>query len=913
MASTSGSRSMPINSPEHHRQRQDSFATEARASPKIESPQGVEPPKPKTLSRVPRACNACRRQKMKCDLEESGPPCKRCRHAHIECLFEKPQRESALSSDAGLERIKAVEDRVRGVEDKMTSMVNGLQGVQATLHEVLLAFRQGAAAPPIHNGTAATVSPDVRRVAAQSPVDTRRYPPGGPMVESHRTPSSASSYEHHQYSPTSAHPHGPYPSNGQGSALVPSASSQPSHPTFHPAFPSLPPISPATATVMPPPRFPTSLPPIRSQLVEYQSNVRASQPSPGPYGTRPGSTKPHNNSSNVTSADSSDDEGAGELPGAGLVAPLEVLRDLGEKDELQASNQENYIRRPRSPSLEPDGTRPKKRRKTSTLGQKTKHDFPDVVTKGIVTVEEARELFEIFYKGCSTFLPVFDRHFDTFDLLHERSPFAVNAICMVASQVRDGGGPTSELTQRCRDEVHHIVAQTLFAPFISADVVRAVVILSGWSPNGWLTCGHAVRMALQLDMNKAWPKLLKRIQNNKASNSASERELVVGARTWFCLYLFEHQMSFGTGRPAILKEDESVLGGSALLTHPLSIEDDARLVSTVELMVFRERANDSLAPLDGPFTEDRASRLFEATENFRKWYGTWDNIFSTRYPDTTFYRQSLQIQYLFAELYHEATALRGITGPDDVSKMSESQRSVADHAIRSARQGLEICLRSTSYREGLRYAVTYTHLTAVFAASFLMRLARLFPEECERSGGIESVFTTVEELANLLSTIPATRYARTLRLMLTQRKRRYPPANVRSSATRASSDATSQQTLVSPHQQHGQVPHPGEDQRQHVYPQGMPMHGHHRVMSTDSMYSQPYQDTPRQFAPILNGMHGQVPAHLQEIITPTEYHHMFEYSGDQQMPIWMSEDNLGDAGYGLEAFILPQQYDQQIW
>ena len=42
---------------------------------------------------------------MKCDLEEAGPPCKRCRHAHIECLFEKPQRESALGSDAGLEYV----------------------------------------------------------------------------------------------------------------------------------------------------------------------------------------------------------------------------------------------------------------------------------------------------------------------------------------------------------------------------------------------------------------------------------------------------------------------------------------------------------------------------------------------------------------------------------------------------------------------------------------------------------------------------------------------------------------------------------------------------------------------------------------------------------------------------------------
>ena len=36
--------------------------------------------------------------------------------------------------------------------------------------------------------------------------------------------------------------------------------------------------------------------------------------------------------------------------------------------------------------------------------------------------------------------PVFDASMDTFDALHERSPFAVDAICMVAARVRDGGG-----------------------------------------------------------------------------------------------------------------------------------------------------------------------------------------------------------------------------------------------------------------------------------------------------------------------------------------------------------------------------------------------------------------------------------------------------------------------------------------
>ena len=53
------------------------------------------------------------------------------------------------------------------------------------------------------------------------------------------------------------------------------------------------------------------------------------------------------------------------------------------------------------------------------------------------------ESYDRFYHGCSTFLPVFDVHTDTYDALHERSPFAVDCICMVAARVRDGGGTPS--------------------------------------------------------------------------------------------------------------------------------------------------------------------------------------------------------------------------------------------------------------------------------------------------------------------------------------------------------------------------------------------------------------------------------------------------------------------------------------
>lgn len=70
---------------------------------------------------------------------------------------------------------------------------------------------------------------------------------------------------------------------------------------------------------------------------------------------------------------------------------------------------------------------------------------------------------------------------------------------------------------------------------------------------------------------------------------------------------------------------------------------------------------------------------------------------------TAFYRQSLQIQQVHAELFHNATALRGINGPDDVQKMPPVQRELAMRSIQIARQGLDITVNSPSYREGMKY------------------------------------------------------------------------------------------------------------------------------------------------------------------------------------------------------------------
>ena len=92
-------------------------------------------------------------------------------------------------------------------------------------------------------------------------------------------------------------------------------------------------------------------------------------------------------------------------------------------------------------------------------------------------------------------------------------------------------------------------------------------------------------------------------------------------------------MSYGTGRPAVLKEDESINNCRLLLQHPLAIEDDMRLVSTVELIQIRERIHNALAPFDEPVKDSDFEKLREADLQFKSWYATWDQCFSQKYEN----------------------------------------------------------------------------------------------------------------------------------------------------------------------------------------------------------------------------------------------------------------------------------------
>ncbi|KAF9527784.1 hypothetical protein CPB83DRAFT_767806 [Crepidotus variabilis] len=881
-------------------------------------------PVPKTLNRVPRACNACRKQKMRCEGADN-PPCRRCRNTGLECLFEKPSREATLTGEAGLERIRSLEARVADIQATQSTISNTLQEL---LHHVRVGGGfQAARSPSSYPPSSFHQSPSLNSPAVSTPTPTSNHhaSPGSggppfsaahghpnnlpPPRQAHRNSISNSGF------PGNSSGHSVGPGDGHGTHLAPMFGNYPQtgqNFTAHNTTGSQGPVLPPFSSIIPPP--PSNVSSVRYQPGD-QSHAR-------PANAYQSSSSKRQAPSAITSADSSDveDDENGELPASGLLAPWEVLRGLADvalERAITVGRNSLMIEphsRARTPSPERQ-SRPSKRRKIKHMLPQPV-TFQDVITKQIISESDARELFNLFYHGCSTFLPVFDSSTDTYDALHERSPFAVNAICAVAARVRDGGAPTpSEVQRKCLEEVQKISSATLFAPVLRCEAVQAMILVSGWSDNGWLSGGHAVRMAMELSMHTAWPKLYKRMLLNKI-NPEEDRQLVIMSRTWFCLYLFEHQLSYGTGRPAVLKDDESIRGARHLCRHPLTIEDDMRLVSTVELIAIRERVHNALAPYEGPVLPQHFEELHKADLDFKDWYKSWDIEFSSKYENAAFYRQSLQIQHLHAELFHNATALRGINGPEDVENMPATQRQLALRSIETAQIGLDITVNSAAYREGMKYAVHYTHATATFAASFLLRLGRLFPEDCD----MQQVREKVERLAELLNNIPAKRYATTLTLMLKRSRKRSHNSSSRSPTLPR--DPSRSLMNIDHHSSTSQSANPAPPQygrnSEQFPPPYAPSYQSHPLSVTGLHHGHHNIHTMHQ---AVNPLAQQYPPHIPQpnFAEADQILRAMDGTDTSHLPVWMSDQSLGGQSFtqqGMDAFMIPQDYlppQTQIW
>ncbi|KAF8658282.1 hypothetical protein AX16_002056 [Volvariella volvacea WC 439] len=447
-----------------------------------------------------------------------------------------------------------------------------------------------------------------------------------------------------------------------------------------------------------------------------------------------------------STAPSSEDESEETLPRTALGAPIEALQGLANAAAEAAA----------APSASPP--RVKKRKRAEPI---PRNAFPHVVEKGLVTDSEARELFNIFFAGCHLFIPLFDPAYDTYESLMERTPWTFDAILAIAAKIRSGNGPLIPTFYRCLEEAQGIARSSLFGPVVRKEAVQGMLLLAAWSTNGWLPSGHAMRMALDLGLHRALEKLA---EDNKQRTQEEERNLVVSARIWLCLYWFDHQMSLGTGRPIVLRDENSIRHCRILLNHPMASPTDVRLIALVELIAQKTQIYETLVSLNGQVNHNTLAFIRRANVALDKWWQEHDELHRQTMDENSLLRKVLAGELHYAKLWVVCVALRGVAW----DKMPFEQRELAFQAKDAASNCLSIFLTSSEYRAALRYAVHDSLVTAAFSGLFLLKMANLFPTELD----LVAIAGQVEQLAQLLSDVAAERYALTLRIMLANLRRK---------------------------------------------------------------------------------------------------------------------------------------------
>ncbi|KAF8432843.1 hypothetical protein BGX38DRAFT_1224812 [Terfezia claveryi] len=260
----------------------------------------------------------------------------------------------------------------------------------------------------------------------------------------------------------------------------------------------------------------------------------------------------------------------------------------------------------------------------------------DLISKGLVILEEAEELFELFRSTLNHYLFDVALVHDSLSSVRNSSPLLLASILTVSSlhrpatvasstaAARTSNSPTPSGTFAvCYQHFLSLVSSSMFEPpggvgphvyqnglppyQKALDNVRALSIAAFWLPDlSWKLSGHAVRIATELNVHQSFRKALmttpvgSKLPEAERMRRDQERKFhYERARLWYLLYVCDHHFSIAYGRPPVIcySQHEAIRneGYERYLESDLCKEGDFRVVSQMALFVVLERIYECFA------------------------------------------------------------------------------------------------------------------------------------------------------------------------------------------------------------------------------------------------------------------------------------------------------------------------------
>lgn len=433
-----------------------------------------------------------------------------------------------------------------------------------------------------------------------------------------------------------------------------------------------------------------ALPPLRinsSKRIEEQTEREGGEPDDSPYDASP-------------TLSPKDDE----LPHA----PIDSLYQITRLKNLRSDDSPNE-------------------RKTS-LDQNASHLVNDFISRGLITIEDADRLVNLFNNRIDHFMyKIGSGTYRDLDSLRRGSSILTAAICTVAA-LHD---PTSNhLYTICGREFRRLMSASMFDRRLDQDCMRAMCIASYWLHDlSWMLSGYAIRRAMEVNLSSSYQRVL---ENN-------DEEAMNSVRIWYVLYICDRHLSILYGRPSIVRDDLSVSGWEDVLKSSMCTESDKRLISQMALLVIMGNARELFGPDTGePIATAFASHLNKFSRQIDQWAGYWSTelLSKTQFPLPIpsniilthpelhesigeFPTKGVILHHHLAKLHLHSHVFRGLKG-----------RPVAPHfetsaiaAVTAATSIIEYVLTDDDVRDALVGIPHYIHSMIAFACVFLLKIA----------------------------------------------------------------------------------------------------------------------------------------------------------------------------------------------
>ncbi|KUJ08937.1 uncharacterized protein LY89DRAFT_690509 [Mollisia scopiformis] len=374
---------------------------------------------------------------------------------------------------------------------------------------------------------------------------------------------------------------------------------------------------------------------------------------------------------------------------------------------------------------------------------------PDIISKGLISYDDAVLYFTTFFQGCDKYVPIFDPRYDTFNSVRERSSLLFDVICAVGCRAEQG--PGSEQYQLLSNATKGPLCDVILGAVPkSIETVQALVVHASYSEKGWLLTSMAVRMALDLDLPTSYTKLSDLVLQGEDHDREDESRLMRETRVWFGTFVLEHILSIDCGKRPGIKAIDGMRRCRVLFNHPSRTALDLRLLAQVELNSIRALAHERLSPT---MSDEEMNEIVQETRiDLSVWISDWSNLIVSNVP-TEEERASLVVNLKIQREWSEMTMLcKGLQGMgiNNVAIMSDSQRNLIQLAKSSAQRHLSTIISNPKlYLGTFRYGMDFVWAKCAFSVLLLLKLARLLPNSTNMSSLVSDAKILLSHLSKV--------------------------------------------------------------------------------------------------------------------------------------------------------------------